>query len=59
MLEPGKTYHATIWKDGENADWQTNPYAYVIEEKELTCGDTLVIRMASGGGLAGELMIDD
>lgn len=58
MLEPGKTYHATIWKDGENADWQTNPYAYVIEEKELTWGDTLVIRMASGGGLAGELRID-
>jgi alpha-glucosidase len=52
MLEEGKTYHATLYRDGENADWQNNPYDYCIEEMELTSRDTLRLNMASGGGFA-------
>ena len=46
------THHATIYTDGADADWQNNPYDYVIEEKELTAQDTLTLHLASGGGCA-------
>ena len=52
MLDADKTYAATIFRDGENADWKTNPYDYVIEERTLCARDTLHIHMASGGGFA-------
>ena len=52
MLTEGKTYVATIYRDGEEADWQTNPYDYEIEEQTVTAADVLQLRMASGGGLA-------
>lgn len=55
MLKEGQTYHLTLWRDGEQADWQTNPYDYVIEERDVNNADTLFIRMASGGGFAIEL----
>ena len=55
MLEEGKTYHASIWRDGEEADWQTNPYDYEIDNAYVATGDTLRIRMASGGGFAVSL----
>jgi alpha-glucosidase len=52
MLDSDKTYLATLYRDGEQADWNTNPYNYKIEEIELTCADTLHLKMASGGGFA-------
>ena len=55
MLEKGKTYQATIWRDGENAHWEKNPYDYTIETIEVTSEDTLRIQMASGGGFAVEI----
>jgi alpha-glucosidase len=52
FLEPGVTYAARIWRDGDTADWKTAPYDMVIETRELTAEDRLTIRMAPGGGLA-------
>ena len=52
FLEKGKTYKATIYADGANADWETNPTSYEILEKTVTTEDTLSIRMAKGGGQA-------
>ena len=52
FLEPGITYTAKIWRDGDTADWKTAPYEMVIETRELTAADRLTIRMAPGGGLA-------
>ena len=52
FLEKGKTYKATIYADGTNADWETNPTSYEILEKTVTTDDTLSIRMAKGGGQA-------
>ena len=49
-------YKAVIYRDAEDADWETNPYAYEIEEREVNASDTIHIRMASGGGLAMELL---
>ena len=48
-------YKAVLYLDAEDADWLTRPYAYIIEEKELTPYDTLRIRMAPGGGFAIKL----
>ena len=47
-----------LYLDAEDADRQTNPYAYDIEEKKMTARDTLHIRMPSGGGFAIQLTPD-
>ncbi len=52
FLEPGVTYTAQIYRDGEGAHWDTNPYALVIEERAVTSADTLSALLASSGGLA-------
>ena len=51
MLGEGE-YQATIYRDGEKADWQTNPYDYAIETRTVRAGEIIPIRMASGGGFA-------
>lgn len=56
FLEPGKTYRAVIYADGKDADWETNPTAYEITEKQVTAADTLSVRMAKGGGQAVSFM---
>lgn len=56
FLEEGKTYKAVIYADGENADWETNPTAYLITEQAVTANDTLTISMAKGGGQAVSFM---
>ena len=55
MLEKDRTYTLTLYRDAEDADWDTNPYAYQIEEREVSFDDTLRIRMAPGGGFAAEM----
>lgn len=55
MLEKDRTYTLTLYRDAEDADWDTNPYAYQIEEREVSSDDTLCIRMAPGGGFAAEM----
>jgi alpha-glucosidase len=55
FLEPDRTYTLTLWRDAEEADWETNPYAYRIEERTVTSRDTLSVGMAKGGGFAAWL----
>ena len=55
MLTDNQSYTATIYRDGEDAEWQNNPYAYEIEEQTVTSADVLHLRMASGGGFAVQL----
>ena len=52
FLEEGKKYQARIYADGEDADWETNPTSYRIEEKVVTSADVLKVVMAKGGGQA-------
>lgn len=52
FLEPGKKYEATIYRDAENADWQTNPEAYLIEKKMVNNKTKLKISLAKSGGCA-------
>ena len=50
FLEKGKQYEATIYADGDDAHWETNPTSYKIEKMTVSSNDTLFIKMAAGGG---------
>lgn len=45
-------YEATIYADAPDADYKTNPQAYIIEKKNFSARDTVRITMAPGGGVA-------
>ncbi len=50
FLEKGKKYLATIYADGKDAHYKTNPQAYTIETKKVTNRSKLSLMSASGGG---------
>ena len=50
FLEEGVTYTAEIYRDADDAHWESNPYAVTIETKTFKKGDVFTIRLASGGG---------
>lgn len=52
FLDAGKKYIATIYADGKDADWFSNPTSYTIYKKSVKKGDKLKIKMANGGGCA-------
>ncbi len=52
FLEPGKKYVATIYQDGKNAHYKTNPQEYVIKTRTVTSKSKLNIKSAPGGGYA-------
>ncbi|MBX2900230.1 MAG: glycoside hydrolase family 97 protein [Cyclobacteriaceae bacterium] len=52
FLDAGKKYQASIYRDGEQAHWKTNPEAYVIEKKLVTKKTKIKINLAPGGGCA-------
>lgn len=52
FLPTGKKYEATIYADGKNADWQTNPQSYVISKKVVSNKTKLKQKLARSGGVA-------
>ena len=52
FLRPGIRYTATIYGDAPDAHWETNPTAYEITTRTVTCEDVLTLRLAPGGGAA-------
>ncbi|WP_426265516.1 glycoside hydrolase family 97 protein [Sphingomonas sp. LHG3443-2] len=52
FLEAGARYRAEIYRDGEGADFRTNPRAIAIEKRNVTAADRMKLRMAPGGGFA-------
>jgi alpha-glucosidase len=52
FLDAGRTYVAEIYRDGDEADWDTNPYDLVVEERLVDTTATLPLRLAAGGGQA-------
>ncbi|MGI4865184.1 MAG: glycoside hydrolase family 97 protein [Janthinobacterium lividum] len=52
FLTPGKRYEATIYADGQGADWQKNPTSYAITKQVVTSKSTLILKLAPGGGAA-------
>jgi len=45
-------YRAKLYIDGEDADWETNPMSYRIEEREVSASDIIKISLKAGGGAA-------
>ncbi len=52
FLDTDKQYIATIYRDKEDAHWQNNPEAYVIEKFVVDKKSTLLLKLAAGGGSA-------
>lgn len=52
FLEPGRRYRAEIYRDGDDADYRSNPRSIVIEQRLVSAKDRLAIRIAPGGGAA-------
>ena len=52
FLDPGRKYVAMIYRDGDDADWKTEPSKYMIEKREVDSNSTMQIALAAGGGQA-------
>lgn len=52
FLDPGCRYRAVIYKDGCDADWETNPYPVEIAQRDVTSESVLDISQARSGGTA-------
>ena len=52
FLDKNKKYEATIYADAKNADWQTNPKAYIITKQKVNAKTKLKLTAAKGGGYA-------
>ncbi len=56
FLEDGTSYTATLYKDGTDAHYDTNPEAYEIQAMEVTNASSVEIDLAPGGGFAISLI---
>lgn len=52
FLQEHRSYTATIYRDSEDAHWESNPEAYEIEQRVVSSTDSLALHMAPGGGFA-------
>ncbi|MDN3378590.1 MULTISPECIES: glycoside hydrolase family 97 protein [unclassified Pseudoalteromonas] len=52
FLEAGTAFEAQIYRDGDNAQWENNPYDIKIEQRIVTAKDTLSLKLATSGGTA-------
>ena len=52
FLKKGVKYEATIYADGPDADYETNPQSYTITKKRVSSKSVLKLRMARAGGFA-------
>jgi hypothetical protein len=52
FLDEGKTYLATVYRDGADAHWNLNPQSYQIETMQITKNSKTSFHLAAGGGLA-------
>lgn len=50
FLDPGKEYQVTYYEDTEATHGKTNPEAYQIRKGILKKGDTVIAKLAPGGG---------
>jgi hypothetical protein len=52
FLENGQPYTMKIYKDGTDADYQSNPESYSIETCTITSATSITVHLARGGGVA-------
>ena len=56
FLDKGKKYVATVYSDGKDADWKSNPEDYKIEKFIVDNTTTIKLNLAKGGGAAISFM---
>ena len=56
FLETNTTYNAIIYKDGNDANYSSNPQSYIIDSKFVNSNDTLIIKTVPAGGFAIQLL---
>lgn len=52
FLDSGRRYTAQVYRDGDGADWKTNPRTIVIETRPVRHGEVWELALAPGGGQA-------
>jgi len=52
FLDTNTSYKAIIYKDGDDANYSTNPQSYLIDSKFVKSNDTLTIKTVPAGGFA-------
>ena len=52
FLDAGRTYTATIYRDGKGAGFAGDPQSFAIETRRISRRDTLTLELAPGGGEA-------
>lgn len=57
FLDADKTYHASIYRDADDAHYKTNPRAIEIEQLDIRKGMSQKFTLAQGGGFAISLTI--
>ena len=55
FLDPNRKYEATIYQDAKDANYLTNPQAYVISRKTVNSKTVLKLNAVPGGGFAVSL----
>lgn len=56
FLEAGKTYKATIYEDGEGADFEKNPFPVKIRTVNVDKNAVIELKLARSGGAAISIM---
>lgn len=59
FLPKGRKFIATIYRDGKDAHYKTNPQCYIIENKKVTSKTKLNIPEAAGGGFAISILPEE
>jgi alpha-glucosidase len=52
FLDAKRRYTAQIYRDGDDADWQSRPQSIAIESRSVRASDALTLKLAAGGGQA-------
>ncbi len=52
FLEPGYSYLAEIYRDGDLAHWKNNPYDIIVEKQIVNASTVIKLKLAPGGGQA-------
>ena len=56
FLDKGMRYKAIIYRDGDGATYQGNPYPLAIDQQLVSTETLLPIHLAKGGGFAIQLI---
>lgn len=52
FLDPALSYQATFYRDGGQANYRDNPTPLEVERRRVQAGDSIVVKLAPGGGQA-------